>query len=351
MVNSVALEDFAGGTDDERLTRALSYAAAQTYKPVIMLAQPRQYSFRRTRMMYNGFALAGPPASGSEFRYNGKVKINTRDSGWLDMSGSQLKGVSIRDLSFEGDSKSTFFVDKTHTQTVLWASHLHNLGFSLFKHVIWGAHTAVTFSGYWDVNNCYDTEFKLWGSDNNYWPDGMLLDSPHHPPGERYHLWLPNLSKSNVGPVYVTGKHQVTPMRIDGGRGLIVSGARLEAQAGNPTYGSQLIITGGKFIRLRDLFFFNGMSDPGALPDPSEHRGTVTVTGGGDLLFDGCMFSDGDGSQTGSTPAGTPEIYLAGGRRIRIRDHQSSRKPRIVRASSVPAGTITTDPDLTVTTR
>ncbi|RFS85476.1 hypothetical protein D0T12_10595 [Actinomadura spongiicola] len=352
MVDSVKLEDFAGTSDDQRLTKALSYVAAQTYKPAILLAQHRQYVFAKRRMMFDGFALAGPPVSGSEFRYNGKVKVNVPGSGWLDMTGSQLKGISIKNLSFEGNKETTFFVDKTDQQTVLWASHLENLGFSLFKHVIWGAHTAVTFSGYWDVNNCYDTEFKLWGSDNNYWPDGMLLDSPNHPPGERYHIRLPHLSKSNIGPVFVTGKHNVTPMRVDGGRGLVVSGARLEAQQGNPTWGSQLIITGGKFLRFRDVFFFNGMGKPGSTGHPSAslHRGVVTMTGGTDVVFSGCVFSGGDGQQTTSTPPGTPHLYVAGGRRIRIRDHQSSDAPRIVRSTKVPAAEFTTDPDLTVTT-
>ncbi|QXJ26208.1 hypothetical protein AGRA3207_007834 [Actinomadura graeca] len=351
MVNSVALEKFDGANDDERLTAALSYAAAQTYKPVILLAQHRQYSFGKRRTMFNGFALAGPQVSGSEFRYNGKVKVNVPGSGWLDMTGGQLKGISIKNLSFEGNAETSFFVDKTHTQTVLWASHLENLGFSLFKHVIWGPHTAVTLSGYWDVNNCYDTEFKLWGSDNNYWPDGMLLDSPNHPKGQRYHIWLPNVSKSNVGPVFVTGQENVTPMRIDGGRGLIVSGARLEAQQGNPTWGSQLIITGGTFLRIRDVFFFNGMARPGDTghPDREHHRGIVTMTGGSDVVFDGCMFSDGDGGQRTSTPKGTPDLYVAKGSNIRVRDHQASGTPLIVRARSVPAKEFFVDSDLTVT--
>ncbi|MBT2207637.1 hypothetical protein [Actinomadura sp. NEAU-AAG7] len=351
MVNPAPLESFKGSTDDERLTAALSYSAAQTYKPVILLGEARQYTFGKRRTMFNGFAISGPPVSGSEFRYNGKVKLNVPGSGWLDMTGGQLKGIYIGDLSFEGNAETSFFVDKTNTQTVLWASHLKNLGFSLFKHVIWGAHTAVTFSGQWDVNNCYDTEFKLWGSDNNYWTDGMLLDSPNHPAGERYHIWLPHLSKSTVGPVFVTGMHNVTPMRVDGGRGLVIGGARLEAQQGNPTWGSQLIITGGKFLRVRDVFFFNGMSKPDSTghPDPALHKGIVTMTGGSDVVFDGCMFSNGDGQQKGSTPAGTPHLYVGGGARIRVRNHQSSDTPRIVRAQSVSARAFYLDSDLSVT--
>lgn len=40
-VGGVLLDDFAGGTDDVKLTAALAYAAAQTYKPAILLGNRR----------------------------------------------------------------------------------------------------------------------------------------------------------------------------------------------------------------------------------------------------------------------------------------------------------------------
>ncbi|WP_163571665.1 hypothetical protein [Fodinicola feengrottensis] len=154
---------------------------------------------------------------------------------------------------------------------MLWASTIRDVGFNLFRHVIWGAHDAVTFDGFWDVNNCYDTEFKLWGSDSNYFTNGLLIDSPNTGTGNRYHVWAPWLGKTTFGPMFITGKANTTPMRIDGGRGIVVQAARFEAQQGNPTLGSQLLITGGTFVRIRDPWFFQ--RHVGGWLDRPQHSG------------------------------------------------------------------------------
>jgi hypothetical protein len=346
----VSLDHFAGASDDAKFSAALAYAAAQTYKPTIVIPN-RLVTFNQRQVMFNGFSISGPPGTGNEFGYNQVVKVSVPGSGWLDQPAGQLKGIYIGNLSFQGDANTTFFVDYDNTGPVLWASLLENLGFNLFKHVIWGAHTAVIFRGYWDVNNSYDTPFKLWGSDSNYWIDGMLIDSPNLPAGNIYHVYLVNVTKTYVGPIFVTGRGNVCPMRIDGGRGIIVEGARLEAPSGIPVTGSQLLITGGKFIRIRDPWFFNGMSNPSGTghTNAAWDKGIITITGGSNIVVDSPIFSNGDGVQTGATPGGTPHVYVGGGTLIRVRDIQSSDAPNVVRNTAVSAGTIVTDSDVTVT--
>ena len=76
--------------------------------------------------------------------------------------------------------------------------------------------------------------------------------------------------------------------------------------------------------------------------------GDVTVTGGAGIVLDGLMFSDGDGAQPDATRPGTPHVHIGGGSGIRIRDIQASGAPIVRRASSVPAATIVTDPDVPV---
>ncbi|MCW2917653.1 MAG: hypothetical protein JWN52_5721 [Actinomycetia bacterium] len=346
----VSLDAFSGPSDDAKFSAALTYATQQTYKPTIVMPN-RLITFNQKQTMFNGFSISGPPGTGSEFRYNQKIKVSVPGSGWLDQPAGTVKGIYIGNLSFEGDSNTSFFVDYDNTGPVLWASLLENLGFNLFKHVIWGAHNAVTFAGYWDVNNGYDTQFKLWGSDGNYWTDGMLIDSPNYPTGNVYHIYLVNVTKTAVGPVFITGKSNICPMRIDGGRGIVVTGARMEAQQGNPTWGSQLLVTGGKFIRVRDCWYFNGMSQPNTTghANAAYDKGIITITGGSNILIEGCMFSTGDGSQTSATPAGTPHVYIGGGTSIRVRNLQSSDAPNVVRNTAVSAATIVTDSDVTVT--
>jgi hypothetical protein len=345
----VPLDSFAGEIDDDKLDAALSYSSAQTYKPTIVLGH-RKMTFTKTRVLYSGFSISGPAGVGTEFRYTNRVKISTPGSGWLDLPPGKTKGVYIGGLCFEGDANTSFFVDHDNTGPVLWASTIRDVGFSLFKHVMWGAHNAVTFDGFWDVNNCYDTEFKLWGSDSNYFTDGLLLDSPNTGTGDRCHVWAPWLGKTTFGPMFITAKANTIPMRIDGGRGIVVQAPRLEAQQGNPTWGTQLLITGGTFIRIRDPWFFNGMSQPSTTghSNPNFDRGIVTITGGTNILISGAMFSNGDGNQTSATPEDTPHIHISGGLRLRIRDLQTSDPPKVVHTAAVPTTEIVTDPDVTV---
>ncbi|GAA1699824.1 hypothetical protein GCM10009765_56530 [Fodinicola feengrottensis] len=349
---SVALDSFPGATDDAKLDSALSYVATQTYKPTIQLGT-RQTTFGKTRLLFDGFSISGPAGVGTEFSFTNKVKISTPGTGWLDVPAPKVRGIYIGGLCFEGDSNTTFFVDHDNNGPVLWASTIRDVGFNLFRHVIWGAHDAVTFDGFWDVNNCYDTEFKLWGSDSNYFTNGLLIDSPNTGTGNRYHVWAPWLGKTTFGPMFITGKANTTPMRIDGGRGIVVQAARFEAQQGNPTLGSQLLITGGTFVRIRDPWFFNGMSAAGSTghSTPAYDKGIVTITGGSNIVIDGAMFSDGDGNQTGATAAGTPHVYVGGGTGVRLRNLQASTSDqlRVVRAATVNASAIVTDPDVTVT--
>ncbi|QKG18942.1 hypothetical protein ACTIVE_0578 [Actinomadura verrucosospora] len=346
----VLLDSFEGATDDAKLTRALAYVSQQTCKPAIVLGQ-RAMEFKQTREVFDGLAFTGV-ISGNEFHYNQRVRISVPGSGWLALPKGRTRGLYIGNLSFEGDSGTTFFTDHDHTGPVLWASHFENLAFNLFKHVVWGAHNAVTFSGFWDVNNSYDTPFKLWGSDNSYWTDGMLIDSPKMGSGDRYHVWLPNVSKTVVGPLFITAQANVCGIRLDGGRGVVLDGVRFDAQAqaGRPTWGSQLLITGGRFVRVRDCWFYGGMARPDSTGHSSaaHDKGIVTITGGTGIVVESPMFSDGDGVQPDATAPGAPHVHIGGGSRIRLRDVQASGAPVVRRASSVPASTIVTDPDLTV---
>lgn len=345
---AVFFDDFTGATDDEKLTHMLSYVAAQTRKPSMILAEG-DYTFTQTRDLFNGFSMVGDGPNGNEFRYNQRVKLNIPGSGWLRLP-STVKGIYIGQLSFEGNSETSFFVDQVDgSQPVLWASLMENLGFSGFKHIIHGVHTAVTLTGYWDVNNGYDTQFKLKGSDNNYWTDGMLLDSPNMTSGDKQHIYFVDISKTRVGPVFVTGKSNVTPMRIDNGVNLVVNGARLESQAGVPTWGSQLLIKGGKGVTIRDAQFFNGMNNPAAMSNIDDHQGIITIRGGTRILIDAPHFSNGWGRQSCQTPAGTAHIVVDGGTQIRLRDLQAEDSwIKVLRNPNVPAEEIVTDSDITV---
>lgn len=351
-----SLDEFAGATDDEKLSDAFSFSGAQTYSPTVILPSGRQIDFYQTRTMFDGMRLSGPPGIGNEYRNTQRIRISTPGSGWLAMpTTGKVKDVCIQKLSLEAATDTCFVKDFPYVSgaPVLWTSVFRDLGMTGFKHVFHGVMTACTFDGYWDVNNGTDTQFKLWGSDNNLWMNKLLLDSPNYPEsGNRAHIWVADLSKTVIGPVFVTGKKNVWPMRIDYGRGLIVNAPRLESQQGTPTWGSQLLIKGGKHITVRDPFFFNGMSqaESAGHTDLNDDRGTITIRGGSNILISGAFFSNGDGRQTTGTPITAPNVYVGGGTKIRLRDLMTSDSLRIVRNSAVPSSEITVDPGVTVTT-
>lgn len=350
-----SLDEFVGTTDDDKLTDALSFAASQTYSPTIILPSGRQVDFALTRTMFNGMRLSGPPGIGNEYRNTQKILINTPGSGWLAMpSSGTVKDVCVERLSLEAVGDSCFVKDFPYVSgvPVLWTSVFRNLGMTGFKHIFHGVMTACLFDGYWDVNNGTDTQFKLWGSDCNLWPTKLLLDSPNYPTsGDKAHIWIADMSKTVIGPVFVTGKRNIWPMRIDWGRGLYVTAPRLESQQGTPTWGSQLLIKNGKHITIRDAWFFNGMSQAASAghSDTNDDKGIITIRNGTNILIEGAFFSDGDGRQTSGTPVTTPHIYVGGGTKIRLRDLMASDALRVVRNSSVPASQIVVDSDVTVT--
>jgi hypothetical protein len=342
-----SLDEFVGDTDDDLLTQALLFAGASTYTPAIVLPG-RAMTFRETRTMFDGLRLCGPPGIGNEYRNTQRIRLEVPGSGWLAMpSTGKVKDVCIEGLSFEAGADTCFVRDFPYVSgaPVLWTSVFRDLGFSGFKHIFHGVMTACAFTGWWNVNNGVDSQFKLWGSDLTLWPEGMLLDSPAYPQtGDFSHLWVADLAKSTIGPVFITGKRNVRPMRIDYGRGLVVSAPRLESQQGTPTWGSQLLIRGGKGIRVRDAWFFNGMGQPSG----AYNQGVIAITGGTGIVIDGAYFSDGDGRQTSGTVANAPHVHISGGSRIRLRDLQASGALRVARSAGVPAGEVVTDSDVAV---
>jgi hypothetical protein len=303
----VMLDTFGGTTDDDRLTAALSYAAAQTQKPAIMFPN-RFVSLTQTRQVYGGMKLIGPPVVGwqnPEISSNSlnptRVRLNcgTGSSSWLvGPSNGDTFDVAIRDLSFESTNANTQFLHYPVSVGTLYCANFHNLGFQAFRNVLGNETTAVAFTlcsttGDWNMNTARGTQVNIAGSDNlNLWRAGSINIGPGgngtNLGGGQYLVKL-STQKSNIANVYITAD--------DNWRALLLSGSSVN-QAGNhlngwviegrnpadPSVGALVRVTGGNWT-LRDSVLNYAMSSPSTYTDTTD-RGYLHQTGGA-MVLDG----------------------------------------------------------------
>lgn len=323
--------DSYSGTDEQKLTSAMAYAAAQTYKPTLRLSS-RRWDFTTTRTLYTGFKITGSGYGGSVEQprsgnpYGTYVKVSTGGGNpWLQVT-SDVYGCYVGNMSVEGTSTSGFITSNGGT---LWTSVLENLGFSAFSYVIGKTTskllmTACTFKGFWNINNSYGTAITIGGSDNTLWVDGCLLDSPPAFTGTSvpYHMWCDYLEKSVIGPMFITCEAVPAGIRVTGNSSnaaLIFTGLKVEGRnAGSSSYGSVVRIEGGR-TTFRDCWLSYGYSAPGSSTRSNE--GGVVTALGGRTLFDGCWYAR---AGTDGVTETTPWIYASGsGTTVRVRNAQT----------------------------
>lgn len=320
-VGGVRLESFIGATDDDKLTAAMNYVAAQTYKPAILLSENRLYSFATKRDLFSGLKIIGSQAFSNQYRgalsTPQRVDLNIAGGGaWLNMISSSVFDVEIKNLSFYSQSSTTDFMSG-HATGVLWTSVIRDCGWSLFRHVFGSPTvklllTACDWGGWWNINNSRGTSLHLGGSDNVLWVGNQfLLDSPSANSGTTpYHMWLDYMEKTTVGHLFCTGEGNPASVRVSGNDssgGLVFLGGRYEGRNQNqPSKGSVIRQEGGR-VTYRDIWTAYGYADPAGSVRTGE-GGVVSVLGG-TALFDGCWYSRAGASGVGET---VPWIYASG---------------------------------------
>jgi len=291
----VLLDSFAGGTDDLKLTAALTYCAAQTIKPHLYFTN-RTYTFTTmNRQVFSGMKLVGLGGMGDIQRSANSTPNDVFTNGagpWLVMPATgSVFGVVIAGLGFRGNFSTSEFFGAT-AAGVLWSSVIRDVGFSGYKHVLGSTATkllldGVLFDGWWQFNNCSSTAAHIAGADNSLWMDTGLCDTPTSLAtgfGSAPHIWFDFMTKTHVGPMYITGRG-VTCLKIDGGTGqdgaLVLCGnGRAEGHnADDPVTGANVIINGGG-VTIRDWSVNYGLAGPG---------GVIMVTGG-EVLLDGLWY-------------------------------------------------------------
>lgn len=303
---------FAGADDDATLDNIMAYAAAQAYKPTIRL-RAGLTTLNNSHTIYTGFKLigAGGNVPVEQVRtgapYASLVDCNQTTGYVFNLPAGNTHGVVIQGISWEGGA-NTSWLGSTNGG-VLWTSTLRDLAFSAFYSVLGKRsekllNTAILCDGWWNINNARHTSITVGGSDSIFWVgSNFLMDSPTTlNTNISEHIYFNYQEKSVVGGAFVTAEQRPAAMRIDGSRNsgaLIFQGMRFEGRnAGAPSYGSVIRITGGNSI-FRDCWISFGYADPASSGRTGE-LGVVTVLGG-EVLFDGCFYAKANAVST-STP-------------------------------------------------
>lgn len=356
-VGGVLLDDFDGGTDDIKLTAALAYAAAQTYKPAILLGN-RRYDFNTQRTMFPGMRIYGAsPGSYDQVRsgnpFPTAVYLNIGgNNGWLVAPDGLTPGVNIGRLSFNGNASTRWMHPNAaaNIQTGLF----EDLSFNGFRSVIGSQgvnmpFTITTFRGFWNINNGAEVQIAIGGSDCSMWETGSInLDSPPALRADSSDLIrFGALSKSTVGPIYLTADRSSGAVINSTNVGqLVIRGMRYEGRNANtPCHGAVLRVSGNSGYVLRDSWFGYAMSNPAT--NGRNDKGVIHISDG-EGLIDTAWY----GRATGVSED-VPFIYCEGGtvyvRNIFWQRNQAQgagKKPVVVKTGT---GKVYADNSVTVT--
>ena len=342
----VPLSAFAGDTDDDKLSDFMAWAAAQTMRGItVVLDEARTYTFLRQQTLYSGFSIkgAGRPQdqARSSMPIGQQVEVRTI-GGWFTLAQSQTFGVSIQGLSIDGSSMSRLV--EGHPSHVLWTSVFRDISVQNAAGVLGSSqqslrNTACCVDGWWNVNNVRERAFNLGGSDTNFKPSEMLLDSPATlMPAGGFLMSFESQSKGEISGLYVTAEGH-SGLSLSGGRGVRVLNNTIEGRnADAPSPGALVRITGGAWW-FRDNALNFAMTNPSATG--RDDRGVVHITSA-QVVLDGISYEKAAAASTT-----TPLVYADSGQ-VRIRNvFAEGFRPTVRQAT---AGLIDADDTVTVVT-
>lgn len=355
------LDSFAGATDDDKLSAAITWQQGHANMPAIRLAA-RAHTFNQTRTLYSGLKLVGTPAGPRNLeqdpaytatRITLGASITSGTGSWWVTPGGFLFDIYMADFAVQGNSGASVhqFIDVTTGS--LYACQFHALSFNMMRSIFGRKDrkclvTQVVFSGHWTANNLWDTQFHLGGADCNLWMDGYLNIGPSSSPAQTgtyadndYELIFDSLSKTNVGFIFMTALNGWRGLKVSGnaGHGLRFFGGAYEGYKG--TNDSQA--APGTVIRLEGgsgAFFSPSVGQAMQNPDPAEGA-PIHMTGGewsfySPSFYKGLSMTDAD-----------PFIYHTGGR-LMVQGAGTNRssetwanRPRYQTSSSGPNSTDT----------
>lgn len=343
----IKFSTLSGATDDDKLAAGIALANVPVLKGrTILLDENRDYTFTRQVTIPTGFSLMGPFRPQDQARSSrpigNRVLLRLAGSsagkGWLKIGPGSTFGVTISNLSIDGDINSALIDGSEDNGGVLWTTQIRDIsmqnGLSVAglpgnKLLV----TADTFGGFWNINNIRYSAFHIGGSDFVSSPEMMLIDSP------------PELLDFNQSLVYLdfmtNGHFKHGYLTAEGHGGILIDGSNntstcvyiedwpaIEGRNANqPSPGALLRMNRGQVMVSRCRFAY-GMANP-ALITARTDRGVIHVAGGNATISE-CVYERGNQVTAWNPPASptigsevpetTPFVYVAAGAKARVRN-------------------------------
>lgn len=321
------IDSFSGGTDDARLDNALTYAAAQTYPPNLRWSNNLYAYSTYNRQPFDGLRLRGPDgqSNGEKSAPHSVCELHlTGFTGtWFNNAAGDLYDFSFRNASLYGGSGACAFGSATDADT-WWTPNIRDVSFDNMKSVLGTQAQRMSldgaiFDGFWNINSCYDGAVHIAGGDCNLWEAGMYIDAvPAYAGSGQYHVWFDYLTKSDVGPIFVTCEADYQGILVSGSTynnagtvsaPLTIRGARVEGHGPTrPCYGNNIRIEGGNVV-LRDLWIAYGLKTPAFTGHPTPNPAGLIHQTAGYCRVEGVTMDRWSGGQAETDPL----AYCKGG--------------------------------------
>jgi hypothetical protein len=312
------LGSFPGSSWDAKFKEALAYAGAQTYRPVIVLPNDKIELSGGPYPYLDGLRLSGPPGGAErEFGSRGPQTIVTvKGKPLFAMPKDGVRSLWMRGIQFRASGAVDWMVRETDFARgpIMSDATFMDVGWVGFRSVMHARHLRVTIDRAY-INNGTDVQLKLGGSDNYYFTAGPSFMSGSLPPTAAAYVHFTSMSRTRVGPLYITPQH-ATAFRIESGYGgLSFEGTIIDCTGRDKEtacQGAAIYVHSGEGHLFSNLWFFNCATDPGSTGRDGEKGHVYIGKGAKEIAFVGCQWSGG-AKQRVHTPAGTPAIYCASG--------------------------------------
>lgn len=218
----IIVNDQPGATIDDKFDAALALWGESTVHRRVEFRNG-DYTLTRKRAWAEGLQWGGPlgqhPGEAAKSSLNlrpctinlGITSVASDGRGlFYGTSTASTRGIGCSNMAFKGGSAAAVFTMDSESVNS-WVPRFRDLTCSGQKHVfgtdtVRFVSTGGEWCGYWNVNNGTHWSMRFCGSDNGYFLDGGLLDSPsgNHPGGTVGHIDFSWSDKCRVGDMYVT---------------------------------------------------------------------------------------------------------------------------------------------------
>lgn len=354
--------DSYSGTDDQRLTSAIAaqQAATGTNMPPIVLPI-RPLTFTTPRTLYSGCKIIGARPSGQknpelsggqyvgpEITLGGTISSGT--ASWWNGTGS-IYDVFMSDFSVQGNSGASTHQFLDQPSGTMYACEFRSLSFNMMRGVFGRKDrkclmTQVNLTGTWTINNLWDTQVNVGGSDNSFWKGGYVNIGPSSSSaqtgsyaGQSYMLHFSGLSNTDVGYIYLSALNGWRGVWVDGSTstmffyGGVYEGykpTRVNGLLSGPAPGTVIRVDDGA-VSFYGGFIGQGMDNPDVAED-----GLVQINGG-EVNFYGPNFYGQNMATANAIDHNGGRLYISGATKRRNEQATWSNRPRV--SSAFTAGT------------